>query len=99
MDAYQVVFLLLLVLIVLVNVYVTIVVLRSELYERPQKLLQCTFIWLVPLLGAGLAYAIVRQRPEKGAESYPTESELASDPLVGLTNASSDYFHESHEHS
>ena len=48
-------------LIVLVNIVVTIAVVRSTAYERPQKLFQLVLIWLLPFVGAALSWYVLRE--------------------------------------
>src|SRR5579862_3114087 len=51
----------------IVDLWVTIVVLRSKIFAPVQKVLQLLIVWLIPLLGAILIYGIhlmTRPRPE-----------------------------------
>jgi hypothetical protein len=47
--------------VVILNVIATVRVLMSDLYEARQKYMQCALIWLIPVLGAGVALAIAGQ--------------------------------------
>jgi len=48
-------------LLALVNSIVTIGVARSVVYEPTQKLLQLLLIWLVPVVGAAIAWNVLRE--------------------------------------
>ncbi|AKT40358.1 uncharacterized protein CMC5_045110 [Chondromyces crocatus] len=51
------------------QVYLTVRVFRSGMYERKQKVWQAQLIWLVPIIGAGLVFTILQEdeRSEKEA--------------------------------
>ena len=40
--------------------WLTVRVFRSGLYERKQKVWQAQLIWLVPIIGAGLVFSVLR---------------------------------------
>lgn len=42
------------------QVWLTVRVFRSTLYEQKQKIWQAQLIWLLPVLGAGLVFAALR---------------------------------------
>lgn len=52
------------------QVYLTVRVFRSRMYERKQKVWQAQLIWLVPVIGAGLVFTILQEddRSEREAE-------------------------------
>ncbi len=78
--------------VVLANATVTYIVLKSTWIERPQKIFQCIFIWVLPAMGAGVAYAISREPKTNASGTYPTELSLGEDPYVGNDNGARDYF-------
>jgi len=56
------------------QIWLTVRVLRSKLYEQKQKLWQAQLIWLVPIVGAGLVFSILQederaQRPSSSLKS------------------------------
>jgi len=53
---------------ILFQIWVTLRVWRSGLYEREQKVSQSKLIWLVPLLGAAICFSVLQQE-EKAAAS------------------------------
>ena len=53
----------------LANVWATRVVLRGPYSERRQKVVQCSAVWLLPVFGAILIFALHRE-PEKPAGRY-----------------------------
>ena len=61
---------------VLLNVFVTLAVLKSSDLRTGQKITQCMLVWLVPLVGALLALHILR--------------ESAADPLMSVGSPQSD---------
>jgi len=60
------------VVIALYQIWVTFQIIRSAIYEPPQKWLQVALIWLIPLIGAVVAHSMLRSegkppyKPEKG---------------------------------
>jgi len=43
------------------QVWATVRVFRSDLYEREQKWMQAKLIWLVPLIGAMLVLSVLKE--------------------------------------
>lgn len=43
------------------QVWLTVRVHRSKLYERKQKIWQTQLIWLLPVIGAGLVFSILQE--------------------------------------
>lgn len=64
------------------QVYLTVRVFRSRMYERKQKVWQAQLIWLVPIIGAGLVFTILQEddRAEQEAQQAVRD---ASDHLKG----------------
>lgn len=56
------------------QLWVTIRVFRSRLYEPSQKSAQAKLIWLLPVLGAVIAFSVLTT--EEKAERAHTEREL-----------------------
>lgn len=50
---------------VLFQVWVTVRVSRSSLYERSEKLAQAKLIWLVPVLGAVIVFSVLQQEASR----------------------------------
>jgi len=50
-----------LVCLVAFQVWLTVRVFRSKMFEHRQKVLQAQLIWLVPLIGAGLVFSILQE--------------------------------------
>ena len=50
---------------VVFQVWVTVRVSRSELYERSEKLAQAKLIWLVPVLGAVIVFSVLQQEASR----------------------------------
>jgi hypothetical protein len=50
------------------QVWLTMRVMRSGLYERKQKMLQVELIWLIAIIGAALVFSVLREddRAERG---------------------------------
>ncbi len=61
------------IVVMLANIIVSYRVAVSDLLEPHQRIVQCAMIWLLPVLGAGLAYAMM-QEPKKGSGSYQSDS-------------------------
>jgi hypothetical protein len=54
------------------QIWLTSRVFRSRIYERKQKIWQAQLIWLVPILGAGIVFAILQEddTAERRASSH-----------------------------
>jgi hypothetical protein len=61
MPVFDLVVIALLVALVAFQVWLTVRVFRSTLYERKQKILQAQLIWLVPIFGAGIVFAVLQE--------------------------------------
>lgn len=69
------------VFVVLANVVVMRAVIRSDLFDRKQKILQVVFIWLVPVLGATLCWYMAREPKSRGKRlSNDAGEEIGVDP-------------------
>lgn len=62
-------------LILVVNLYVGYLIAKSDYYEPLQKYLQYGLIWLLPLAGALLCYAILKNITGKPGGRYPESIE------------------------
>ena len=60
MDSFEIVMGIILLAVVAFQGWLTFQVSRSGLYDRRQKSLQIQLIWLLPLLGSGLVYTMLR---------------------------------------
>jgi hypothetical protein len=61
---------------VIFQVWVTVRVFRSRLYEPSQKSAQAKLIWLLPVLGAIIAFSVLTS--EEQAERRANDRELRS---------------------
>jgi hypothetical protein len=54
------------------QVWLTHRVFKSTLYERKQKIWQAQLIWLLPILGAGLVFSVLRddEASERSARTH-----------------------------
>jgi hypothetical protein len=43
------------------QVWLTVRVFRSNMFERRQKWMQAQLIWLIPIIGAGLVYSVLQE--------------------------------------
>ncbi|XXY49855.1 hypothetical protein WME91_01715 [Sorangium sp. So ce269] len=43
------------------QIYVTVRVFRSRVYETKQKVWQAQLVWLLPIIGAGLVFSILQE--------------------------------------
>lgn len=43
------------------QLWLTLRVFKSQIYERKQKVWQAQLIWLLPIVGAGLVFSILRE--------------------------------------
>src|SRR3954447_16715863 len=73
--------------------WLTVRVFKSNLYEKKQKIWQAQLIWLVPVVGAGLVFSILR---EDAAANRPAstvvqrKSKVGSKAPAGTTASRSD---------
>lgn len=70
--------LVLLAIILWMNVKATLLVARDSLSERSQRILQLLLVWLLPVLGALIVFAVHRP-PEKPSGKYREPAEPAED--------------------
>ena len=69
MSFLQVTFSLLAVALVVFQVWLTRRVFRSTMFERKQKIWQARLIWLLPIVGATLVFAVLQ---EERSQSRPS---------------------------
>jgi hypothetical protein len=80
------------------NAFVCYRVAKSDLFEPLQKIFQYLLIWLLPILGAILAFEFTCDHIKSGASGYP-----ANDPTFGVgddlggSNGAGDYLLGSHD--
>ncbi|MBK8254508.1 MAG: hypothetical protein IPK82_17800 [Polyangiaceae bacterium] len=56
------------------QVWLTVRVARSKLYERKQKVWQAQLIWLLPVIGAGLVFSILQE--DERAQVPPSQLDI-----------------------
>ena len=73
MGAFEVFVLLVLLAVASFQLWLTVRVFRSGLYERKQKIWQAQMIWLLPIVGAGLVFSVLRddEAAERSAKREP----------------------------
>jgi cytochrome bd-type quinol oxidase subunit 2 len=71
MSPFEVLVLLVVVVVVAFQAWLTRRVFKSNLYERKQKIWQAQLIWLLPIVGAGLVFSILQEdrQAERDASS------------------------------
>jgi hypothetical protein len=69
-------------ILVVANAVATWIAMRNPHTERRQKLFQVLAVWLVPVFGAVLIFAIYR-KPEKATGRYPESLDPRWDDLAG----------------
>jgi hypothetical protein len=72
-------FFIFLVALVIGNLVVTVAVIRSISYDKAQKKLQCLFIWFVPIIGALLAWYLLREHKTKRVTTDVSDTERFED--------------------
>ncbi len=77
-DIYCFLFTAIAIVLVLLNVYASMVVWSSLLFEPKRKILQTIFIWAIPFLGAILAIRLVNEEKyvKKTVAGYQKDSEI-----------------------
>jgi hypothetical protein len=61
MAAFDIVIYLAILALVGFQVWLTVRVFRSKMYERKQKIWQAQLIWLLPVIGAGVVFSILQE--------------------------------------
>lgn len=72
MYAFEIVFALALFALAAFQVWLTVRVFKSNLYEQKQKIWQAQLIWLLPIIGAGLVFSILHEdaKAEQSATAH-----------------------------
>ncbi|HMJ53767.1 MAG TPA: hypothetical protein VK540_16895 [Polyangiaceae bacterium] len=60
MDSFEIFLVVVLVVVAVFQGWLTVQVFKSALYDRRQKILQTQLIWLLPILGSGLVFTMLR---------------------------------------
>jgi hypothetical protein len=53
------------------QVWLTVRVFRSNMFERKQKVWQAQIIWLIPIIGAGLVFSILQEEAAQDRRPPP----------------------------
>ncbi len=61
MGAFEIAIGAVIVCIAIFQVWLTVRVFRSNMFERRQKWMQAQLIWLIPVIGAGLVYSVLQE--------------------------------------
>jgi hypothetical protein len=72
MNAFEIFLLVVAVAVAAFQGWLTIQVFKSGLYDRRQKILQAQLIWLLPILGSGLVFTMLRDELP-GSKSAETD--------------------------
>jgi putative copper export protein len=60
MESFEIFLVVVLVAVAAFQGWLTVQVFKSALYDRKQKVLQAQLIWLLPILGSGLVFTMLR---------------------------------------
>jgi hypothetical protein len=55
------------------QVWLTARVWKSELFDRPQKLMQSKLIWLVPIVGSMLVFSVLQEDDMQNRKRPPSQ--------------------------
>lgn len=69
---------------VALNVYASRRSIRDELASPAQRIAQLLFIWLVPILGAIVTLAVLRNSPEPSRGTYRKEPDMGDQYVTGF---------------
>ncbi|HEX9296380.1 MAG TPA: hypothetical protein VF881_11105 [Polyangiaceae bacterium] len=61
MGAFEIAIGAVIVCIAIFQVWLTVRVFRSNMFERREKWMQAQLIWLIPVIGAGLVYSVLQE--------------------------------------
>jgi hypothetical protein len=65
---FEIAFAVALLAVVAFQIWLTVRVFKSRLYERKQKIWQAQLIWLLPIIGAGLVLAVLQENAKAERE-------------------------------
>ncbi len=71
MGTFEIVFGVVLLALAAFQVWLSVAVARSDMYDKSQKTRQIQFVWLLPILGAGLVFFMLRG--DEAARRGPSE--------------------------
>ena len=91
MDMMRVVLLGIGIVVVLANILVSYRVARSNSFEPHQKYIQCALIWLLPVVGAAVAYVFKRE-PKMSIRGNPAETPSYGLGELSFGDGAGDYF-------
>ncbi len=77
----------------LINLYVSILVIRSHFYSGTQKFAQCLIVWLIPIFGPAGIWSFLRAQykwEKYNTRAYPERSEKMV--AAEINNAINDNF-------
>jgi hypothetical protein len=74
-----------------VNILVCYRVARSDSFEMHQKYIQCVLIWLLPFIGAAVAYVFTRE-PKMNVHRYSENAPTYGIGDVGFGDGAGDFF-------
>jgi hypothetical protein len=60
MESFEIFLLVVVLAVAVFQGWLTVQVFKSGLYDRRQKILQAQLIWLLPILGSGLVFTMLR---------------------------------------
>jgi hypothetical protein len=60
MESFEIFLVVVLAVVAVFQGWLTVQVFKSGLYDRRQKVLQAQLIWLLPILGSGLVFTMLR---------------------------------------
>jgi hypothetical protein len=83
MSVFTALWLLFAVAAILAQAWITVRVLRSDLYTPLQRRLQVLFVWLVPIIGAAVVYAALRHEEGPGAPEIDAPDDDDEGDVVG----------------
>ena len=72
MNSFEIFLVVVLAVVAAFQAWLTVQVFKSALYDRRQKILQAQLIWLLPILGSGLVFTMLRDELP-GSKSTQTQ--------------------------
>jgi hypothetical protein len=61
-------------LVLVFQAWVTVRLRRTQIFDRPEKYAQTKLIWLVPVIGAAIVFAVLRSEEQQERRDPPGQS-------------------------
>ncbi|BBB58624.1 hypothetical protein UNDKW_0351 [Undibacterium sp. KW1] len=92
MNALIILAIIIVIVLLAMNVYVTYLLARSDFFEPAQKYAQYALIWLLPVIGAILCYLFVQPSLGPPSGQYINRENAPENDFMDFSRSNKDYF-------